>query len=89
MTLAYDFVVSGVIVIISAIIHLMAIELFAPGTGLHVIASGATLMNGAARADRWYQIFAMWIPLAGLFTAIAWPFVRAYRRQTATAVRRV
>lgn len=86
MTLAYDFVVSGVITIISVIIHVMAVNLFAPGTALHMVASGATLMDGAARADLWYQILAMWVPLFGLVVAGAWPFVRAYRRQANTAV---
>lgn len=90
MTLAFDFVVSGVIAIISVIVHVMAIELFAPGTGLHMVASSGTeLMNGAARADRWYQIFAIWIPLGGLFVSVAWPLVRSYRRQSATAYQRV
>lgn len=87
MTLAYDLVVSGIIIIISVIVHTMAIELMAPGTALHASATMATNLQGPARADLWYQIFVQWIPVAGLFTSVAWPFVRAYRRQSATALR--
>lgn len=85
MTLAYDMVVSGVITAISVTIHLISVYLFAPGTPLHEGASQAVLFNGAARADLWYQILAQWLPLAGLLVAAAWPMLRAYRRQAATA----
>lgn len=89
MTLAYDMVVSGVIVAISVVIHVIALELFAPGTALHVLASEATNLRGGARADLWYQILVMWVPLGGLFVAGSWPIVRAYRRQATTAARAV
>lgn len=89
MTLAYDLTVGGVIIAISVIIWLISVELFAPGTALHQTASQATNLQGAERADLWYTILARWVPLGGIFTGIAWPFVRAYRRQAVTAQRAV
>lgn len=89
MSLAYDMVVSGVIFIISVVIHVMAVQLFAPGTPLHVTASAATTLNGADRADLWYQILAMWVPLGGLLVSGLWPLIRAYKRQAATAIQTV
>lgn len=86
MSLAYDMTVSAVIAIISVVIHMMALYLFAPDTALHALASQATLLNGADRADLWYQILVMWVPLGGLLVAAVWPLARAYRRQAATAV---
>lgn len=86
MSLAYDMTVSAVIAIISVVIHLMALHLFAPGTALHVMATEATLLNGGERADLWYQILVMWVPLGGFVVAALWPLARAYRRQAATAV---
>lgn len=88
MSLAYDFVVAAVIAVIAFVVQIMAIELFAPGTGLHTVASQATNLDGASRADLWYRIFALWIPLGGYVTALAWPLIRAYRRQAATAITR-
>lgn len=88
MTLAYDMVVAGVIFCISVVVHLMAVELFAPGTPLHAAASEGVHMSGAERADLWYEIFALWIPLLGCLTSGLWPLLRAYRRQASTAARR-
>lgn len=87
MTLAYDMVVSGVIVVISILVNRIAIYLFAPGTALHVLASNAAHFNAAARADLWYEILALWVPLGGIVVALAWPLVRAYRRQAVTVAR--
>lgn len=89
MTLAYDLVIASVIFLISIIISFIAGELFAPGTALYNAASSATHLNGATRADQWYQILRMWVPMGGIFTAFAWPLVRAYKRQTVTATQQV
>lgn len=89
MTLAYDIVVSSVLLLMAIIAHLMAVELFAPGTALHAAASTADNLGGAEKADLWYQIFVMWIPLLVAGTAFAWPFVRAYRRQGVSAAQTV
>lgn len=89
MTLAYDFVVAGVLLLVAIIAHLMAVELMAPGTPLYEAAASATNLSGAKRAELWYQIFVMWIPLLTAGTAFAWPFVRAYRRQGVTAAQQV
>lgn len=89
MSLAHDLVVAGIIAIISAIMQYIGLTLFAPGTALFDVAAGASTLNGQARAEFWYQFFVMWMPLAGYVVAIAWPFVRAYRRQAVTAARPV
>lgn len=83
----FDFVVIGVIYLVAFIVHLMAIELLAPGSPLHVVAStGTSAMNGAERADLWYEMLAIWVPLLAIGGITAWGFVREYRRQTITAV---
>lgn len=90
MSRAFDFTVLGVIYIIAIVIHLMGVELFAPGTPLHTIASDGTgTMNGAARADLWHEILTVWVPLLGMAGISAWVFLREYRRQATTAVQRV
>jgi len=87
---AFDFVVVGVIWIIAIVIHLMGINLFAPGTPLHVLAStGTEAMDGAARADLWYEMLTLWVPLIAAGGITAWAMVREYRRQAVTAVQRV
>lgn len=86
MSRAFDFTVVGVIWVVAVVIHLMGIELFAPGTPLHELASGATHLNGAARADLWYEILTKWVPLAAAIGISAWAMVREYRRQAVTAV---
>lgn len=89
MSLAYDLVVSAVILMVSLIVSYMAGELFAPGTILHQTASNAVHLNGATRADQWYQILRMWVPMGGVLVAFAWPLIRAYRRQAVTAAQRI
>jgi len=87
MTRAFDFVVVSVIYLIAIIIHLMGIELFAPGSPLHVLASdGTSNMNGAARADLWCQIITMWVPLFAIGGISAYAFIREYRRQVGQVV---
>lgn len=89
MSRAFDFVVIGVIWIIAIIIHLMGIQLFAPGSPLHSLAStGTGAMNGAARADLWYEILTVWVPLLSAGGITAWGFIREYRRQAVTAAGR-
>jgi len=87
MSRSFDFVVSGVVVIISSVIHLMATELFAPGQPLHELASGGTQLNGAARADLWFEILSIWMPLFASGAILLWALLREYRRQVSTATR--
>lgn len=90
MSRGFDFVVIGVIWIISFVIHRIAIELFQPGSPLYAIAvDGTETMNGAARASLWFEILAVWIPLLAAGGIVAWAVAREYRRQQATAVTRV
>lgn len=90
MSRAFDFVVVGVIYIVAVVIHLMGINLFAPGTPLHQVAStGTAVMGGAAKADLWYEIITLWAPLLAVGGISLWAFIREYRRQTVTAARRV
>jgi len=85
MSRAFDFTVVGVITIIAVVIHLIAVELFAPGTPLHRVASAGVALEGAARADLWYEILSVWMPLLAFGGILAWATIREYRRQAITA----
>lgn len=88
MSRAFDFVVVGVIWVISAVIHLMAVELFAPGSPLYELATdGTAVMNGTARAGLWFQILAIWVPVASALSIVLWAVIREYRRTVSTATR--
>lgn len=89
MSRAFDFVIVGIIYIIAVVIHLMGIELFAPGTPLHQAAASATNLNGAERAVLWYQIITIWVPLISMGGITAYAVIREYRRQAVTGIRRV
>lgn len=81
--------VVGTVTIIAVVIHRIGIELFAPESGLHEIASvGTQAMNGAARADLWFQILSIWVPLGAFTGIIAWSLIREYRRTVSTAAQR-
>lgn len=89
MSRGFDFVVVGVIWVVAVIIHLMGVELFSPGGPLYTIAStGTEAMNGAERAQLWYEILTIWVPLLACAGITAWAFVREYRRQAVTGARR-
>jgi len=88
MSRPFDFTIVGVIVIISAVVHRMAVELFAPESPLHKLASDGTgTLQGAARADLWFQILSIWVPVFAFGGILAWALLREYRRQVATATR--
>jgi hypothetical protein len=88
MTRIFDYTVSGVIVIIAAVIHRMGTELFAPESPLHKLASdGTAAVNGAARADLWFEILTIWVPLMVIGFAAGFILIKEYRRQVATATR--
>jgi hypothetical protein len=88
-TRAFDFVVVGVVMIISVVIHRIGIELFQPGSPLYELAAGAENLNGAARAQLWFEILTIWMPLMAAAGIIAWAVFREYRRQARTAVQPV
>jgi len=85
MSRVFDYTVSGVIAIISVIIHRVGVELFAPESPLHDVASRATTLGGAEKADLWFQILGIWVPMLGLGFAMAYLLMREYRRQVSTA----
>jgi len=85
MSRIYDYLLVGVITIISTIIHTIAIELFGPDTKLYDLATQATEFGGAAKADLWFQILAIWAPLIATAGIVLWAFVREWRRQSTTA----
>jgi len=89
MTLAYDLVRTGVLVIIAAVVHRMAVELFSPDGVLYGVAtSGTSNVQGTYHANLWYQILAIWVPLAVMGFAVLYTLVRVYRRQVQTAAGR-
>jgi len=66
----------------------MAVELFAPESPLHIMASdGTEVMKGAERADLWFEILAIWTPLLVIGFAGLYLIIREYRRQITTAAR--
>lgn len=88
MTRAFDFTVITVIYIVAVVVHLMGVELMAPGSPLYALATdGTEVMDGQEWADMVYMIISTWVPLIGVGGISAWALVREYRRQTATAVR--
>jgi len=88
MTRAYDFTVLTVIYIIAVVIHLMAVELMAPGSPLYAVATdGTEVMDGQAWADMVYMITSTWVPIISVGGITAWTVVREYKRQAVTAVR--
>lgn len=88
MSRAFDLTVMTVIYVVAIIVHLMGVQLFAPSSPLHVLASSGTgAMDGAARADLWYEMLSLWVPLIAMVGITAWSIIREYRRQAITAVR--
>jgi hypothetical protein len=87
-TRIFRFTVTGVIYIIAAVIHRMAVELFAPESPLHKLASdGTAVLNGAQRADLWFEILSIWVPIMAIGGVTAWMLMAEYRHQTVTAAR--
>jgi hypothetical protein len=87
MTRAFDFTVVAVIYAVAVVIHLMGVELMAPGTPLYSLATdGTASMNGQARADLWFQIISVWVPMIGFLGITAWAMVREYKRQAVTSI---
>jgi hypothetical protein len=85
---AFDFVLSGVLVLVSVLFHRIGVELFAPNTPLHELASdGTQAMQGGARADLWFQIIGIWAPLLCMGFAFVYILIIEYRRQVTTAAR--
>lgn len=85
MSRIYDFTLVGVISLISFTIHRIAISLFGPQSPLHATASQGTAFDGAARADLWFEIIAVWAPLIVIGGIVTWAFLREWRRQVTTA----
>lgn len=87
MTLAYDCVTACVVTAVAAIVHYIAVELFAPGSPLWNAATDDTaVMHGTERAAFWFPVLTVWVPLAVVFGVWAWVMVRAYKRQVATGL---
>lgn len=90
MTRAFDFTVVAIVYIVAVVIHLMAVELMAPGTPLYSLGTtGTEVMDGQAWADQTYMIMSTWVPLIAFAGITAWAVIREYRRQAITAARTV
>lgn len=89
MSRAFDFTVVGVVWVVAIVVHMIGLNLFAPGTPLYEMAEGATALDGAEKAHLWFQILAIWMPLISGAGITAWAVLREYRRQAVTAVQGV
>lgn len=84
------FIVLSVTYIISFIIHMTATMLFTPDGALFAMATdGTEILSGPERAQLWFEILAIWVPVIAVVGVTAWALVTEYRRQTATDARRV
>lgn len=89
MTRAFDFTVSTVVTIIAVVVHRMGVELLAPGTPLHDVATDGTgNVNGPEFAEFVWQAVSIWIPLIAIIGILAWAMLREYRRQAVTGTTR-
>jgi len=88
MTRAYDFVVGGVVTIISTIIHYLSVVLFASDNILYEFATQSNVLNNTARVEFWGEFLIVWLPILLFGGVWAWVFVREYRRQRATVMQR-
>jgi len=83
---AFGFVISGVLMMVSVIIHLISVELFAADKPLYSVATdGTAVVNGSEHAALWSEILMVWMPFAVFFSAFLWVTIREYRRQVQTA----
>ena len=85
MSLVSDLAMAALIMSFIAMFQYFMIELIAPGTQLYQLAAGAEHWNGAEHAQFYYEVVILWSPLIGYFTSLAFPFVRAYRRDLRSA----
>jgi len=81
MALVGDMAVSALLIATAAIINRVGLMLMGEGTMIHHYATEAAI-GGADLADQWATVVGLWIPSLIIFCGIAWPFVRAYRRQS-------
>jgi len=77
----YDFVLWTVIVIISLVMHRVAIGIFKPEGDFHQTLSQATRFQAASRIDFWFEILSVWMPLIVIAGTTIYVVVREYRRQ--------
>jgi len=84
------FMVVAVTYIISFVIHRVSLELFRPGQPLYEAATtGTAVLSGPSRAQFWFEVLAVWVPVIAAVGVTAWALVSEYRRQTQTAATRV
>ena len=84
------FIVMSVTYVISFIIHMTATMLFTPEGALFRIATdGTETLAGPERAQLWFEILSVWVPIIAAVGVTVWALVTEYRRQTTTDARRV
>lgn len=89
MSRAFDFLVVGIVVIMSVIMMYLGLVLFEPGTPLFEFAAQADNLSGESRATLWFEMLTVWTPLIADGGIILWALIREYRRQAVTAARPV
>ena len=81
---------SSVLTLFAIVIHRISAALFNQNGALYAIASDGTgVFSGASRAAFWADFLIIYLPLLMVGFAWAWAGIKAYRRQVATAQRRV
>lgn len=88
MSRVHTFLVVLLILLMASVIHLTAVSLF-PALDDSPIADTSGTFNGDQVRDDIRITLSVWVPLIMSGGAIVWGFLREYRRQIQTDVRRV
>lgn len=85
MSIIADYAAAVVLAAVILVTQLTVITLAGPDTTLYRTVESAQHLNAQQRADFYYKVAVLWAPTIGYIVLAAFPLVRAYRRQAATA----
>lgn len=88
MSRVHTFLVVLLVLLMASVIHLMAVSLF-PAMDDSPLADTSGTFNGDEVRNDIRVTLSVWVPLIMSAGAIVWAFLREYRRQIQTNVRRV
>jgi hypothetical protein len=85
MSIISDYAAAIVLACVIFVTQLTVITLAGPDTTLYQTVESAQHLNATQRADFYYKVAVLWGPTIAYVVLAAFPIVRAYRRQAATA----